>query len=292
MYKIILLLKYGILPVFIFDGKPPVEKRRVINKRTLIKRQIMDRLTTLKNLPEKNEKIEYQIKNLEKKGFVVTREHRLFVMNIITYMGVPVFTATNEAENLCASLQKKKLIDYTLSDDTDTFVFGCDKVLKMLKNSDTSFIEIDRTCLINHLQLTNEQFMNMCIITGSDYSEHIQGLSITQTYHYIKNHDTMDMVLQEIKKKYVIPTSFNYTKIREIYLREDEMCHTIGPDLILKPFQEQEFRHLLYDLHKVPLIEVNKFIQSIKKAISDFEIIQNIFFSKPLLNRNNKFKNV
>lgn len=279
VYKIISLLRFGILPIFIFDGRPPHEKRHVIYKRSMLKKQISERLQRLKSLPNKTESIRQQILMLERKNFMVTKEHRQSVFALIELMGIPVFTATNEAENLCATLQKQGVIQYTMSDDTDTYVFGCVKVLKVLKHNDTSFLEIDTDTMLTKLEMSRDQFMNMCILSGCDYTEHVSNIPIQQCYNVAKKYETIEECITELKESHVhLPPTFNHERIKSIYMTNDDtMCDVVRERQTLNPFNEKQFVHMLHKVHKVPLIEVNRFVFNVHKALREFEIIRTPF---------------
>ncbi|AOM63454.1 hypothetical protein [Heterosigma akashiwo virus 01] len=273
VYKVISLLSNGILPVFIFDGKPPLEKNRVIKKRFINRKQIKERLQRLQGIPFKDKKTREQINRLQKQNFVVTRKHRESVQEILTVIGIPWFKAPGEAEEFCASLQKRKLIDYTVSDDTDTFVFGCNKVIRLIKNSNTFVNEIDLNVILRKFGLTHQQFVDFCILSGCDYSESSNGINIKMCYNLMKKYGNIEDCIDELKKKYSFPENFNYVRIREIYNNETEYdFEEIKSKIMLNEFNERHFIDILYNTYNLPMIEIKKFILKTKCANRDFFI--------------------
>ena len=94
-YRVLRLLRMSIQPLFVFDGphKPPFKR----NKRTA---------------PYTFSTPDFMVKNMLK----------LF--------GVPYITAPGEAEAECALLQKEGVVDAVLSEDVDTLMFGCTRLLR------------------------------------------------------------------------------------------------------------------------------------------------------------------
>lgn len=278
--KINIFLSYGILPIFIFDGSAPIEKRRVINKRLFLKKQLTERLTKLKLVTEPSIETKTQISRLENQLVVVKKEHRESLIELLTILGIPYYRSKHEAEILCSALQKHGVVDYTVTDDTDAFVFGCRKVLKLLKNTSTALLETDLDRCLKDFDLSFNEFVDFCILSGSDYSESIPGINITTVYYIFKRNRHIVSCINELSTHHIIPESLNYIRIREIYAQEplDEV-HEIKNFLFLKPFDSYRFRRFMNDCYHVPMFEIDRYIIDIYKHIREFHLIRDIFFS-------------
>jgi len=74
--------------------------------------------------------------------------------------------------------------------------------------------------MINKMELTNEEFIDMCILCGCDYSPKIEGIGPVKAYKFIKDFHTIENVIayckeeneREGKARYIIPseTEFSY----------------------------------------------------------------------------------
>ncbi len=60
----------------------------------------------------------------------VTDEMKEEVMGLLELLGVPYMVAPMEAEAQCAELERLNLVVGTITDDSDTFVFGSHNVYK------------------------------------------------------------------------------------------------------------------------------------------------------------------
>ena len=132
-----ILRKYNIVPLFVFDGKPPKEKEELLKERKKNKKIAEERYIELQNKLinediEQNEKIEEEMNKL-KKEFI--RLHHTDIENVKLLMqslGVSYIDAPGEADKLCAKIVNKNLAYACLSEDMDMFVYGCKRVLRYL----------------------------------------------------------------------------------------------------------------------------------------------------------------
>ena len=102
---------YNICPIFVFDGKPPPEKKELLLKRKEDKIEAESEYNKLKSQLEKNivDDIEKQdiINNMDmlKKKFICIRKNDIEdVKNLIRYYGATYYDAPGEADELCALL--------------------------------------------------------------------------------------------------------------------------------------------------------------------------------------------
>ena len=84
-------------------------------------------------------------------------------------MGVPYIEANEEADSEIAELCKNKLVDYVSSEDMDILIFGSPRIIRNLSFSKKTPIEIDLNQVLEHLSITYEQFIELCILFGCDY---------------------------------------------------------------------------------------------------------------------------
>ena len=177
MYLMISIFKYyNIIPIFVFDGKPPKEKLDIIEKRNndkILAEQQHDelekKLLTIKNDSLKNEMIEC-INSLKKKFVRLKRSDILNVRNLIEAFGVYYIEAVGEADELCAKLVIKKHAYACLSEDMDLFLYGCPRVLRYLSLVNRTVIVYHLDRILNDLDLTFTEFKEICVVAGTDYN--------------------------------------------------------------------------------------------------------------------------
>ena len=196
MYQLVmLLLYYNIVPVFIFDGKPPTEKKELLNKRREEKNKAEERhnilLTKINDTKNGNKKEELyaELDYLKKKFIRLSNEDISNVKYLLTLCGVTYFDAEGEADELCAKLVIKKRVWACMSEDMDMFVYGCPRVLRYLSLLNETTILYDTKAILNKLNLSLQEFREICILSGTDYNVlETRHANLYTTLHYFKKY--------------------------------------------------------------------------------------------------------
>lgn len=211
-------IKHGIIPIFIIDGKPPPEKSETIQKRYRNRQKLEDRIRELKMKLQKDnvecvEDIMSKITKLDKQIIRVKKEHHEETSQLLKILGFQVIQSPGEAEEICAYLQKNKIVHFTYSDDTDVLPLGCQIVLRS-NGKNNYFTEIDLEKVLLGLNLTFDQFIDLCILCGCDYCPSIPRVNHQKAYELIKEYKTIEEVIKNFRE---IPEEFNYQKARDIF---------------------------------------------------------------------------
>ena len=227
VYKICSFLKFGIFPVFIFDGDAPVEKHEAIKKRFNMKRKYREKLEEMLKNNNKTPIVTNYIKKLERQSFMVTKYHRVSLIRLLECLKLPFYIAEGEAEILCALLQNNGQVDYTLSDDTDTIAYGCNKILRMFRNCERYLMETDVDQFLKSKALTKDQFLNVCVLSGCDYLNKISNIDLEQCINYMKKFQTLEKTLIELKKTRPMFSLEKYKHVKDMYEFKTEYTHRI-----------------------------------------------------------------
>lgn len=106
----------------------------------------------------------------------VTQDVVSDVQQLLRLFGIPFITAKGEAEAQCAYLQKLKIVDGIVTDDSDIFLFGGDNVYRNLFNQ-SKFVELYTLKDLNKLMcLKRDQLIQLAYLLGSDYTDGIDGV--------------------------------------------------------------------------------------------------------------------
>ncbi|SCU79618.1 LADA_0B01970g1_1 [Lachancea dasiensis] len=98
------------------------------------------------------------------------------VQDLLTRFGIPYMTAPMEAEAQCAELLILKLVDGIITDDSDIFLFGGDKVYKNMFH-EKNYVEFYQSAMISReLGLDREKFIELAQLLGSDYTTGVKGI--------------------------------------------------------------------------------------------------------------------
>lgn len=114
------------------------------------------------------------------------------VQDLLSRFGIPFITAPMEAEAQCAELKLIGLVDGIITDDSDCFLFGGDKVYKNLFN-DKHFVECYQISdLKEELGLTRDSLIDIAILLGSDYTEGIKGIGKVMAMEILGEFKTLE----------------------------------------------------------------------------------------------------
>lgn len=180
MYLLIsILMNYNIEPIFVFDGKPPVEKNNTICKRKENKKnaniellEIEDAYKNEQNIKRKKE-ILFKIKLLKRQTVSVTKKHILNVKELMDAYGIQYIVSICEADLLCAHLIENNKAWGCLSDDTDMFVYNCNYVLRDINILHHTVNLYDTQNILKEININESDFNEILIISTSEYSHNI-----------------------------------------------------------------------------------------------------------------------
>jgi len=186
--------QYSIVPIFIFDGKPPAEKNEVLIQRRADKKEAEEEYTALqKNMRDderKKEDICLAMEILKRKFIRIDKGKIDKVKEIFTSMGVAYCDAPGEADELCAWLTVEKKVWACLSEDMDMFVYGCPRVLRYANFTDHTFVLYTMRTILQELSMTQKEFRQVCILSGTDYNVNKEprdlynNMALFKTYKY------------------------------------------------------------------------------------------------------------
>jgi len=98
------------------------------------------------------------------------------VQELLARFGIPYITAPMEAEAQCATLLELKLVDGIITDDSDVFLFGGDRVYKNMFH-EKHYVEFySGQDIERELGLSRQKLIEMAHLLGSDYTEGLKGI--------------------------------------------------------------------------------------------------------------------
>lgn len=162
-------LSQGIIPLFIFDGKPISEKNEELAKRFMKKNKIKLKVEILKeklkNSPN-DENIKKQLNKMLRKFSSINSKLIKNCKILMNLMKVPYIEAKTEADFTCCRLYLDGIIDGCLTEDMDFLLLGCDRNFHFEKGQ---IIEYNLQNSLNKLELSFSQFQDFCLLLGCDY---------------------------------------------------------------------------------------------------------------------------
>ena len=239
--KTINLLKMNIIPVYVFDGKPPMFKKNIINNRREMKQKAYEKLEEDLN---EEDKIKYF-----KRTVSISKKQIDECMELLDLMGIPYIIAPEEADSQCAELVKCGLVDGVLTEDMDIMTFGATKIYRNLTSYKKNNISISMDDVLSALYINYEQFVELCILFGCDYCEKIKDIKPETVYeYYIKNKNIPD-TLELIKK--------NGYKLPDISINDYNMYKTYFMNPPITKINNISLNK--FDINKLEKLLVNKY---------------------------------
>ena len=169
---------YNVIPIFVFDGKPPTEKNELLKKRRHDKKQAEEEYNLLKNKLNNNDDlddIERQdlINNMDmlKRTFVnINKNDIKNVKELIISYGATYYDAPGEADELCAILTIRGKVWACLSEEMDMFVYGCPRVIRYISLLNHTAVIYDMKGILENLGVTQKELREICVLSGTDYN--------------------------------------------------------------------------------------------------------------------------
>lgn len=225
LYQTILLFKYyNIIPLFVFDGTPPDEKKSKLlerkkeridasHKYTELLKEIEDNKLTIDN------NIRCQLERLERTKTQLSIKLIYEVKYLLNACGIQYLDAVNEADELCAYLVNTGIAWACLSEDMDLIIYGCKRVMRYFSIQNHSFVLYDVDNIFTELNIEFDDFKAICVLCGDDYSE--CQLTFYEAWNLIVNNNS------GISIKQLILTEFIKSEHIELYNKLlDNYCIT------------------------------------------------------------------
>lgn len=261
--KTIHLLKMNIIPIYVFDGKPPELKSKIINSRRDVKQRAYEKL--LEDITDE-EKIKYF-----KRSVSISRKQINECMELLDIMGIPYMEAPEEADSQCAELVKCGIADGVLTEDMDIMTFGANKIYRNLTSYNKDNMVICMNDVLSVLKINYEEFVELCILFGCDYGEKIRDVAPEKIYEYYIQHKNIPDTLAHMKSNNIkLPDLSDFNVYKQYFMHPPV---TKINKVSLKKCDYNKLENLLvtkYGLVKVKIQQKLTFLNNfITKSLSD-----------------------
>lgn len=169
----------GIYPIYVFDGPPPAEKEAVVAKRRDDRRAAVAKIAELRsqmdNDVQRSRRLENEISLLESAHPQLTYEMKDEIKALFDEQNIDYINSTSEADTVLAHLYRRSMIDYVASFDLDFLARGVQLVIpsSILAAPGQNWTLLDPVRIQNALGLTDRQFLDLCVLMGSDYTPNL-----------------------------------------------------------------------------------------------------------------------
>jgi flap endonuclease-1 len=215
-YRTIKLLEAGVKPCYVFDGKPPEFKSGELLKRREKAQEASAELKKAKDAGDTE-----NIEKFAKRTVRATKQDTEDVIRLLQLMGIPVIRAASEAEATAALMTKWGLVYGVGTEDMDAMTFGAVRQIRNLHKSEAAkqpILEFNVGFALQEMDITMDQFIDICILCGCDYSDSIRGIGPKKAFEYIKRYKNIETLLKNIDtSKNPPPDPFDFENCRRLF---------------------------------------------------------------------------
>ncbi|MFV2040926.1 MAG: flap endonuclease-1 [Candidatus Hydrothermarchaeales archaeon] len=220
LYRNANLLEQGILPAYVFDGKPPSFKKSVVEGRIETRRRSEEKWKDALARGDVEEARVYAQGASKITGNMLEDAKKLLGL-----MGMPVVQAPSEGEAQAAHMTLENSVWATASQDYDSLLFGAPRLVRNItitgkrklprKNIYVTISpELLDTTMLTRLNLTRKQLVELSILVGTDYNpKGVEGLGPKKAYKLIIEKGG---IAQAIKDEAL--DSFDYGEIEDFFM--------------------------------------------------------------------------
>jgi flap endonuclease-1 len=181
LFRVSNFMEKGIKPVFVFDGKPTALKQDTIDGRRKIRDEAGEKW---KEALERGDEAEAykQARSSSRVDTTIVETSK----ELLRLMGLPTVQAPGEGEAQAAYMVGKGEARYVVSQDYDTLLFGAPNLVRNLTISGKRKIrgrqitvnpeQIVLAGMLEGLNLTREQLIEIAILVGTDFNTGIRGI--------------------------------------------------------------------------------------------------------------------
>jgi flap endonuclease-1 len=243
--RVLEMRKHGIIPIYVFDGPPPLLKKEVLKIRREDRKKATEQMHDARKTGDVMSAFKYE-KRIVRITVTEVNECKL----LLQWMGIPFVQATAEGEATCSDLVIRRHCCAVVSEDMDTLTFGSPMLLRGLSFTDDLCVgeQIRLDVLLKELRLNMDQFIDLCILMGCDYSTTIRNVGPITAYKGLLQYGSIEGLLYSLKGKYEGTfDSFLFQQARQLFKQPNVTVVQSSTSLELQSPDESELVSYLCD---------------------------------------------
>jgi len=164
----------------------------------------------------KKQEIQKEIERLHNTVISISLQDILLTKELCKLCKIPFMTAYGEAEATCSSLDRQNYVEGVLTEDTDVLAYGANKMLFRLDILEETLLEINIQDIYRELELNPLEFLDFCILCGTDYNSNIHRVGTETSFKLIKKWRTLEKI--QVECAHLPVSDLNYKRVRELFL--------------------------------------------------------------------------
>ncbi len=213
------LLEMGVMPVWVFDGKPPELKAKTISARQEVRKKAEEHWEEAQKIGDNITAFKYAQASSRVDEAITSSARKLLAL-----LGIPTVDAPTEGEAQAAYMAAKGDVDYVVSQDYDTLLFGTPKLIRNLTVSGKRRMHgrvinvqperIESNEILNGLSISREQLIDIAILVGTDFNSGVKGIGAKTGLKKVLNGEFDSIVAEKMEN---VPVQ----DIRELFMNPD-----------------------------------------------------------------------
>jgi flap endonuclease-1 len=210
--------------VFVFDGRPPVEKMPEIARRRAVRERYEGEAASARQAGD--------LARAYSKSTMTSRltpEMIADAKQLLRLMGLPIVEALSEAEAQAAHMAQRGDVWAAASKDYDTLLFGAARLVRFLTISGREFLPsqgtsrritpelIDLQRMLDALEITRPQLIDLGLLVGTDFHSGVKGIGPKKALALVKRYGAIDHMPIDVRDAF----GRDLERLRQIYLEPE-----------------------------------------------------------------------
>ncbi|MEM4281882.1 MAG: flap endonuclease-1 [Candidatus Caldarchaeum sp.] len=217
-------LQEGIKPVYVFDGRPPEMKRETVEKRMLSREEAGRLYAVALEAGDVEAARRYAQRAATLEKYMVESS-----VDLLKAMGVPYVMAPAEGEAQAAYMAAKGSVYASGSQDMDSLLFGSPRLVRNLSivgrrklPRRNEYVEVEPEIihlqrLLEALEITREQLIEIGLLVGTDYSPQVKGVGPKTALKIIREHGSLEKAVEAG----AVQLEFDFQAVKNLFLKPE-----------------------------------------------------------------------
>jgi flap endonuclease-1 len=219
-----LIADFDMRLVFVFDGRPPVEKAAEITRRRAVRARYEVEAAAARDAGD--------LARAYSKSTMTSRLTPEMIddaKELLRLMGLPVVQAPSEGEAQAAHMATRGDAWAAASKDFDALLFGAPRVVRFLTISGREFLPAQRSSrpitpelidlrrMLDALGITQTQLVDLGLLVGTDFHPGVSGIGPKKALALVKRHGAIEHMPSKVSDAF----DADLNRLRQIYLEPD-----------------------------------------------------------------------
>jgi flap endonuclease-1 len=244
-----LVAEFGLQMVFVFDGRPPLEKKAEIERRRAVRTRYEAEAAEARRAGDLAQA--YSKSTMTSR---LTPEMIAEAKELLRLIGLPVVQAPSEGEAQAAYMARRGSVWAVASKDYDALLAGTPRLVRFLTISGREFLPshgtfrpitpelIDLQRMLDVLGITRPQLIDLGLLVGTDFHPGVKGIGPKKALGLVKQYGAIEQMPSSMRDAF----GADLDRLRQIFLTPE-----VRDDYVVEPGRcdAEGVVHFLCDEH-------------------------------------------